>query len=436
MIMERRKWQATVIGAMLIIGIVTVVILMRLQEPERLLAEGDEQARVNAEGQTGLGASSVGGSGIIGVDEAEAPPSDASGVPAGEAGSDVAAPAEEDPAVALARERARRENEALLAKEAAAREAKILAEDGVIGQGLYQPDPTVLDRMPEAGTSVVPARVDGGLEASLDPALTTLSGAATGLASGLGDFGPPAGTAQGTSAAFDTQAGASVAAPSGAVTEMGGPDVGYLSHGSVAPRSPYEIKKGSVIPATLISEVNSDLPGSVTAQVRDDVFDTTTGGTLLIPKGSRLFGRYDSGVEYGQRRTVVLWSHLIFPDGSTLLLEDMMGADAAGRSGFADKRRGNFLTMLGGNLLFSVLDAGERAAQAQIAQSVTGSAAQSDIDQLVSQVSRGASTTAGSSAASIFNTQTAGTKPTLMIRTGYRFNIMVGKDIVLEPWEG
>jgi type IV secretory pathway VirB10-like protein len=442
MIMDRRKWQYVVIGGLLAAIVLAAVIMVRLQNPDSVMAEGEDPTGASAEAQAELGASGVSGSGIIGTDEAETPPPEAGVVPPAGTANDAAAAAaaEEDPAVALARERARRENEALLAKEAAAREAKILAEDGVIGQGLYQPDPTVLDRMTEAGTSVVPARADGGLEASLDPALAALSGPATGqstgLASGPGEFGAPSGNAQGVAVAFDTQAGSGVAGPSGAAAGMGGPDVGYLAHGAVAARSPYEIKKGSVIPATLISEVNSDLPGSVTAQVRDDVYDTTTGGTLLIPKGARLYGQYDSGVEYGQRRAVVLWSHLIFPDGSTLLLEDMMGADAAGRSGFADKRRGNFLTMLGGNLLFSVLDAGERAAQAQIAQSVTGSAAQSDIDQLVSQVSRGTSPTAGSSAASIFNTQTAGTKPTLMIRTGYRFNIMVGKDIVLEPWQG
>lgn len=432
--MARRTWQIAVMIGFAVGFVIVMVITFAMQKPDSVMAEGEENTAPRNNTAAEFGASGLGGSGIIEADGAEAAPPEAGVVaeapPAGSPPETAAAPAEEDPKLAFARERERRELEAQLAEEAAAREAKNLAENGVIGQGIYQPDPTVLDELASGGAATVPARVDGGLEASLDPSLAALTGSAERPAdTETGGGNRPAETRADDPVALTAQAGIGAAAGQG-------PDVGYLRHGAVEARSPYEIKKGSVIPATLISEVNSDLPGAVTAQVRDDVYDTTTGGTLLIPKGARLYGQYDSDVEYGQRRAVVLWSHLIFPDGSTLLLEDMMGADVAGRSGFADKRRGNFLTMVGGNLLFSVLDAGERAAQAQIAESVTGSARQSDIDQLVSQVSRGASSTGGSSAASVFNSQTAGTKPTLMIRTGYRFNIMVGKDIILEPWQG
>lgn len=434
MIMSRRNWKLLALGGGVAAFGVFLAITSAMQKPDSVMAGGEESTGQRNTTGSEFGASGLGGSGIIGADGAEVPPQEAGVVaeapPTGSPPPTTAAPAEEDPTVAFAREQKRRELEAQLADEAAAREAENLALNGVIGQGIYQPDPTVLDELASGGAATVPARADGGLEASLDPSLAALTG--SGLRSAATEAGGRDGRGEG---GLDDPV-ALTAGPGSSAAAGQGPDVGYLTYGAVAARSPYEIKKGSVIPATLITEVNSDLPGSVTAQVRDDVYDTTTGGTLLIPKGARLYGEYDSSVDYGQRRAVVLWSHLIFPDGSTLLLEDMMGADAAGRSGFADKRRGNFLTMLGGNLLFSVLDAGERAAQAQIAQSVTGSAAQSDIDQLVSQVSRGASPTAGSSAASVFNTQTAGTKPTLMIRTGYRFNIMVGKDIVLEPWQG
>ena len=432
--MARRTWQIAVMIGFAVGFVIVMVITFAMQKPDSVMAEGEENTAPRNNTAAEFGASGFGGSGIIGADEAEAPPPEAGVVaeapPAGASPNVTATPFEEDPKVAFAREQERRRLEAQLADEAAAREAKNLAENGVIGQGIYQPDPTVLDELASGGAATVPARADGGLEASLDPSLAALTGSAERPAdTETGGGNRHAETRADDPVALTAQAGIGAAAGQG-------PDVGYLTYGAVEARSPYEIKKGSVIPATLISEVNSDLPGAVTAQVRDDVYDTTTGGTLLIPKGARLYGQYDSDVEYGQRRAVVLWSHLIFPDGSTLLLEDMMGADVAGRSGFADKRRGNFLTMVGGNLLFSVLDAGERAAQAQIAESVTGSVRQSDIDQLVSQVSRGASSTGGSSAASVFNTQTAGTKPTLMIRTGYRFNIMVGKDIILEPWQG
>jgi type IV secretion system protein VirB10 len=432
--MARRNWKIAIIVGSAVAFVIVMVIMFGLQKPDNVMAEGEENTAQRNNTGSEFGASGLGGSGIIGADGAEAPPPEAGVVaetpPDGSAPPATTTPAEEDPKVAFAREQERRKLEAQLAEEAAAREAKNLALNGVIGQGIYQPDPTVLDELASGGAATVPSLADSGLETSLDPSLAALTGGVqppTGTEASGGNR--PAATGANDPVDLTAQQGSGVAAGSG-------PDVGYLTYGAVQARSPYEIKKGSVIPATLISEVNSDLPGSVTAQVRDDVYDTTTGGSLLIPKGARLFGRYDSEVEYGQRRAVVLWSHLVFPDGSTLLLEDMMGADAAGRSGFADKRRGNFLTMVAGNLLFSVLDAGERAAQAQIAESVTGSARQSDIDQLVSQVSRGTSGTGGGSAASVFNAQTAGTKPTLMIRTGYRFNIMVGKDIILEPWQG
>src|SRR3954464_11304402 len=91
------------------------------------------------------------------------------------------------------------------------------------------------------------------------------------------------------------------------------------------PLSPYELKKGSVIPATMITGVNSDLPGRMIAQVNQNVYDSATGRYLLIPQGSRLFGRYDANVTYGQERVLVVWTDLTFPDGSTLHLGAMAG---------------------------------------------------------------------------------------------------------------
>ena len=100
---------------------------------------------------------------------------------------------------------------------------------------------------------------------------------------------------------------------------------GYLAHVVQQPLSPYELKKGSVIPATMITGVNSDLPGRMIAQVNQNVYDSATGRYLLIPQGSRLFGRYDANVTYGQERVLVVWTDLTFPDGSTLHLGAMAG---------------------------------------------------------------------------------------------------------------
>jgi type IV secretion system protein TrbI len=82
-------------------------------------------------------------------------------------------------------------------------------------------------------------------------------------------------------------------------------DAGYLPKQVVAQQSPYELKRGSVIPSTLITGINSDLPGRITAQVRPNVYDSATGHYLLIPQGTKLFGRYDSKVSFGQSRVLV-----------------------------------------------------------------------------------------------------------------------------------
>lgn len=104
-------------------------------------------------------------------------------------------------------------------------------------------------------------------------------------------------------------------------------DLGYLSRSVVPQMSPYELKRGSVIPATLVTGINSDLPGRITAQVSQNVYDSATGRHLLIPQGSKLFGRYDSNVSFGQNRVLVIWTDIIFPNGSTLQIFGMAGTD-------------------------------------------------------------------------------------------------------------
>jgi type IV secretion system protein VirB10 len=106
-------------------------------------------------------------------------------------------------------------------------------------------------------------------------------------------------------------------------------DLGYLPNHAVPQQSLYELKRGSVIPATLISGINSDLQGRITAQVGQNVYDSATGHRLLIPQGTKLFGRYDSKVSFGQSRVLVVWSDIIFPNGSTLQIGGMAGTAAS-----------------------------------------------------------------------------------------------------------
>ncbi|HTB72088.1 MAG TPA: TrbI/VirB10 family protein, partial [Polyangiaceae bacterium] len=109
----------------------------------------------------------------------------------------------------------------------------------------------------------------------------------------------------------------------------------YLQRAMQPPRSPYEIKAGTVLPAVLITAINSDLPGPVIAQVREHVYDTVTGDYLLVPQGSRLVAQYDSMVAWGQERVLVCWNRLILPNGDSMDLACMPAADLKGAAGLA-----------------------------------------------------------------------------------------------------
>ena len=120
-----------------------------------------------------------------------------------------------------------------------------------------------------------------------------------------------------------------------------------------APASPYMIRAGFVIPAIMISGINSDLPGQVMAQVSQNVWDTATGRFLLIPQGTRLIGAYSSDVAYGQERVLMAWQRLIFPDGKTFDIRAMPGADSAGYAGFTDQISNHWFRTISSAILMS-----------------------------------------------------------------------------------
>lgn len=202
---------------------------------------------------------------------------------------------------------------------------------------------------------------------------------------------------------------------------------GYLTATREAPLSKYEVKMGTVIPAIMISGVNSDLPGELIAQVSQDVWDTASGRYLLIPQGSKLFGVYDSRVMFGQNRVLVAWTRVTFPDGSALDLGHMSGADQGGYAGFSDKVNNHYTKIFGSALLMSVISAGVQLSQPKN-------------DSPFGQPSA-AQTAAGAMAQQLANTGNAllqknlNIQPTIEVRPGYRFNVMVSKDIILpEPY--
>lgn len=205
-----------------------------------------------------------------------------------------------------------------------------------------------------------------------------------------------------------------------------GADEEILQHRVRPSLTPYEVKAGSLLPAVLVTQANSDLPGQLIAQVRENVFDSATGRYLLVPQGTRAIGVYDSLVAFGQERVLVAWQRLIFPDGSSLNLGSMPGTDAAGAAGFHDRVQHDYVRIFGGAILLSAISAG-----LQISQGTFGSGSQTtDTRDLREILAAALGQNLGELGTEIAR-RNMNVQPTLEIRPGYRFNIAVMKDLVL-----
>lgn len=197
---------------------------------------------------------------------------------------------------------------------------------------------------------------------------------------------------------------------------------GYLQQEKQKSISKFEIKAGWMIPAILITGLNSDLPGEVLAQVTQNIYDTATGKYLLIPQGTKLIGNYSSNVIYGQERVLTAWTKLIFPNGDTLNLENMGGISQDGYSGFTDQVNNHYFRIFGSAFLLSSITAGIALTDNSSGEKETNS------DKAMSQAINQMSTVASEMIRKNMNIA-----PTLEIRPGYKFNIFVTKDIILEP---
>jgi type IV secretory pathway VirB10-like protein len=200
----------------------------------------------------------------------------------------------------------------------------------------------------------------------------------------------------------------------------------YLNAGIQHPKSPYEVIAGTVISATMIGGIDSDLPGEIIGQVRQNVYDTATGKYLLIPQGSRLVGVYSSAVTYGQTRVLVAWNRIIYPNGDSIDLGQMPGSDVAGYAGFNDEVNNHYLRIFGSAILASLFSAGAQLSQPQ---NSNGNVNSSQI--LAASLGQQANTVG-----TMLISRGLDIQPTLKIRNGYLFNIMVTKDMVLQPWTG
>lgn len=198
----------------------------------------------------------------------------------------------------------------------------------------------------------------------------------------------------------------------------------YVSQPLITPRSPYEVKAGTIIPTTLITGINSDLPGQIVGQVRENVYDTVSGSFLLIPQGSRLLATYDSSVSFGQERVLVCWNRLIRPDGVSIGLECMPGVDLAGYAGFADEVDNHWFRIITGVALGTLISATAQRSQGDV------SGFNPTVPQLWASNAGGAINQAGQN----ITQKNLGIQPTIKIRPGYSVNVLVGKDIVLVPY--
>jgi type IV secretory pathway VirB10-like protein len=201
-------------------------------------------------------------------------------------------------------------------------------------------------------------------------------------------------------------------------------DKEYIASSRREPKSKYELMAGSLISGVLMGSINSDTPGSVLGQISENVYDSATGSHLLIPQGSRMIGVYDSHVVYGQNRLVVVWQRILYPDGTSLNLEGMVGGDQAGNAGFKQYVDNHYSRMIGAALLASVFTAaGKIATDNDKDDEGNESAAAEAVMETMSQL--------GASLAQ----RNMNVAPTLRIRPGYRFSIVTTKDIAFaEPY--
>lgn len=202
------------------------------------------------------------------------------------------------------------------------------------------------------------------------------------------------------------------------------PDKRTVSSDRVAaPASKNVLQAGAVIAAALITGIRSDLPGQITAQVTENVYDSPTGHIRLIPQGTRLIGQYDNGVGFGQRRVLLVWTRLIFPDGRSIVLEREPGADAEGYAGLEDGVDYHWGELFKAAALSTVLSIGAQAGS---------SGQESDIMRALRQ---GASDSISQTGQQIVQRQ-LNIAPTLTIRPGFPVRVIVTRDLVLEPYGG
>ena len=192
-------------------------------------------------------------------------------------------------------------------------------------------------------------------------------------------------------------------------------------HALSPPPSAYAVMAGSIIPASLVTGLNSDLPGATIAQVTENVFDTVTGEHLLVPQGTRLVGKYDSVVAFGQKRALVVWSRLILPNGNSVVIENLPATDIAGYAGLEDDVDFHTWQLLKGVALASLIGVGT---QLSIGNN------QNDLVTALRQSVQQSTNQAGQRLVE----RELDVQPTITVRPGWPLRVIVSKDLVLKPY--
>ncbi|WP_245409613.1 TrbI/VirB10 family protein [Allosphingosinicella vermicomposti] len=186
--------------------------------------------------------------------------------------------------------------------------------------------------------------------------------------------------------------------------------------------SPWQLNAGTVIAASLLTGINSDLPGLVTAQVTENVTDSATGRTIVIPQGTRLIGRYDSAIAFGQNRALLIWERLVFPNGASMALDNAPASDTSGYAGLRDRTNAHTGRLLKGIALAALLGVGTELSiggESEIVEALREAGQQSASDAGQQIVSRNLSM-----------------KPTITVRPGWPLRVVLHRDLVLQPWRG
>ena len=187
------------------------------------------------------------------------------------------------------------------------------------------------------------------------------------------------------------------------------------------PANPYVLQAGAVIPAALLTGIRSDLPGQVTAQVTEDVYDSPTGKFRLIPQGARLVGQYDAQIAFGQTRALLVWTRLMMPNGRSIVLERQPGADSEGYAGLEDEVDNHWGALLKAAILSTLLSISAEAGTS------------GDEDELIRAIRRGGSDSINQVGQRVVG-RALNVQPTINIRPGFPVRVMVTKDLVLEPY--